>query len=826
MTRGPNIWHLLALLLALASAPALQAQVTKIMGSVTDGTSGEPVPFANVYFEGTTIGVTSDFDGKFSIETRTPSDTLVVSCMGYETEYSRVMKGQFQEIHFVMTSQNLDLPEVIIHAGENPAEILLRKVIANKETNRGGNYETCEYEVYSKIEIDANNITEKFQNRRILRPFRFIFDHLDTSTVNGKTYLPIFLSETLSDYYYRKSPKSEKEVIKAAKVSGIENESILQFLGNTFQQYNFYDNYITIFQKNFVSPVANFGLNHYKYYLVDSSLLSDKWCYKIMFKPRRKQELTFTGHFWVNDTSYAIKQFEIRIAEDANLNYVNDLVIMQEFEKVDDEHWMVVMDRGIGDFNLLDDNYTALGSFAKKTTTYRNFVFNRPKDDKFYSIPTSVIVSEKAYEKDESYWRDNRHDSLSRDEKTIYHMVDTIRNLPAFRTWSDIVETVVTGYYRRNKFEFGPYASLISFNAVEGARFRVGGRTTEKFNDQFRLQGHLAYGTRDMKFKYGAGFLYLPNKDPRRAFGGSYRYDIEQLGNSPNAFRDDFLFAALFRRNPADKLSMTNEYNLYYEHEWFHGFSNKLTFTYKEILPLGPEQVRVYNDLGDLVSLSTIPTSRITFETRFAFREKFLLGDFERVSVGTKYPILGLQYSYGIPELFGSQYEYHELRFGIRQWFNVFNLGWSKYMIEAGKIWGTLPFPLLRLHPGNETFIFDEYAYNLMNYFEFISDEYVSVFYTHHFDGFFLNHIPLMRRLKWREVGFVKGVIGTMSDKNKAYNELPSLSHTLEKPYFEAGVGIENIFKIIRVDGIWRLSHLDNENISKFAIFVSLYFAF
>ena len=826
MNFGDHIKHLLALIVAIGLTLGSQAQITKIMGTVKDAGSGEPIPFANIYFQGTTIGVTSDFDGRFSIETKTPTDTLVASCMGFEKEFIKVQKGQFQDIQIVMSSQNMNLPEVVIHAGENPADILLRKVIANKDKYRGGNYETCEYEVYSKIEIDANNITEKFQNRRILRPFKFIFDHLDTSTVNGKTYLPIFLSETLSDYYYRKNPKAEKEVIKAAKVSGIENESILQFLGNTFQQYNFYDNYISIFQKNFVSPIANFGLNHYRYYLVDSAFIGDMWCYKLMFKPRRKQELTFTGHFWVNDTTFAVKSFEIKIAEDANLNYVNDLVIIQEFEKIDEEHWMVTMDKGIGDFNIFDDNYTALGSFAKKTTTYRNFVFNKPRDDKFYSLPASVIVSEKAYDKDKEFWVQNRHDSLTKDEMTIYHMVDTIKNLPAFRTWADIVETVVTGYYRKNKFEFGPYASLISFNAVEGTRFRIGGRTTEKFNDQFRLHGHLAYGTKDNKFKYGLGFLFLPNKDPRRAFGGSYRYDIEQLGNSPNAFREDFLFAALFRRNPADKLSMTSEYNFYYEHEWFHGFSNKLDFTYKEILPIGPEQVRVYNDSGDLVSLSNIPTSRITVETRFAYREKFLMGDFERISVGTKYPILGFQYTYGIPDLFGSQYEYHELRFGIKHWFNVFNLGWSKYIIETGKIWGTLPFPLLRLHPGNETFIFDEYAYNLMNYFEFISDEYISVYYTHHFDGFFLNHIPLMRKLKWREVGFFKGVIGTMSENNKAFNELPANSHTLEKPYFEAGVGIENIFKIIRIDGVWRLSHLDNENINKFAVFVSLYFAF
>lgn len=826
MKTGNNIRIILVFLLTCVSVFVLDAQVTKIMGIVKDTQTGEPIPFANVYFLGTTIGVTSDFEGEFSLETKNPSDTLVVSCMGYESQYTQIHKGQFQNVEFLLNSQNLNLPEVVIHAGENPADILLRKVIKNKEKNREGGYQASQYEVYSKIEIDANNISDKFQERRIFKPFRFIFDYIDTSTVNGKTYLPIFLSETISDVFIRKKPKSEKEVIKAAKVSGIENESLLQFLGNTFQQYNVYDNYISVFQKNFVSPIANFGLNHYRYYLIDSSYLSDKWCYKIMFKPRRKQELTFTGHFWVNDTTYAIKSFEIKIADDANLNYINDIVIAQEYEQIDGKYWMVTVDKWIGDFNIFDDNYTALGSFAKKTTTYRDFVFDEPKDDKFYSLPTAVIVSEKAYEKDVDFWDANRHDSLTKDERTIYYMVDTLSELPAFKTWVDIVETVVTGYYRMNKVEFGPYASTLSFNAVEGARFRIGGRTTAKFHEQIRLEGHLAYGTLDKKFKYGLGFLYLPSKNPRRAFGGSYRYEIEQLGNSPNAFRDDFLFAALFRRNPADKLSMTNEYKFYYEHEWFQGLSNKLNFMYKEIIPLGQDAVQVYNELGDLVTLESIPFSEVSIETRFAHREKSILGDFDKFTLGSKYPIIGFQYSYGIPDLFGSQYQYHKIQFGIKHWFNVMNIGWSKYIIETGKIWGTLPFPLLTLHPGNESFIFDEYAFNLMNFFEFISDQYVSVYYTHHFDGFFLNHIPLMRKLKWREVGFVKGVIGNMSTQNKEYNELPSISHTLEKPYLEAGVGIENIFKVFRIDGIWRLSHYDNQEVKKFAIFGSFYFAF
>jgi hypothetical protein len=351
----------------MLTANILHGQVTKIMGKVTDATSGEIIPFANIYFQGTTIGVTSDFNGMFSIESKLATDTLVASVMGYLPQSRVVIKYRFQEIDFLLEPSNFELAEVVITAGENPAEIILRKIIEHKEENRRKEFDALQYEVYNKIEVDANNISEEFKQRSLFRPFQFIFDYVDTSTISGKTYLPIFLSETLSDVFIRKTPSSQKEVIKAGKVSGIENESALQFLGTMFQQYDFYDNYLTLFQRNFVSPVSNFGLNYYKYYLVDSTFIGDMWCYKIMIKPRRKQELTFTGNFWVNDTTFAIKSFDLRIADDANINYINDMVLSQEFDLIDGKHWMVVKDAGIGDFNVFKDNESLLGFFGKKT---------------------------------------------------------------------------------------------------------------------------------------------------------------------------------------------------------------------------------------------------------------------------------------------------------------------------------------------------------------------------------------------------------------------------------------------------------------------------
>ncbi len=343
------------------------------------------------------------------------------------------------------------------------------------------------------------------------------------------------------------------------------------------------------------------------------------------------------------------------------------------------------------------------------------------------------------------------------------------------------------------------------------------------------LFGHVAYGTLDSRWKYGGGFLYMLNKNPRRTLGAEFQYDLEQLGASQNAFREDFFLAFLFRRNPADKLSMVEEVKMHYEHEWFNGFKNTLNLIHRNLYPIGESRFEYYvsDDTSTVVAQETaITSSEVRLDTRLAYKERFLMGEFERISLGAKYPILDIRYGYGIPDKLGGDYEYHRLQMGISHWFNVFNLGWSKYIIEVGRIWGTLPYPLLKLHEGNETYFFDEQAFNMMNYFEFVSDKYISAYYTHHFDGYFFNRVPLFRKLKWREVAFIKGLVGGLDKANRDFSVFPKGMYTLDKPYFEAGAGIENIFKVIRVDAIWRLSYLSHPNISKFGVRFSLQFSF
>jgi len=801
------------------------------MGSVYDGRTKEPIPFVNIIIPGTTTGTLTDFNGRYALEFRHNGDSVRAFLIGYGGITKKIQPNQFQTIDFELLPQNLILPEITIKYQGNPAEDILEKVIRNKDKNSLQSFQAYQYEAYTKIQIDANNISEKFRNRKLLRQFDFVWNYIDTSTLNGKSYLPVFITETMSDIYFRKSPRSRKEIITASLISGLENTSISQFFGNLSEQIEIYKNFIPIFEKNFVSPVADFGVDYYKYYLVDSAFIGKQWCYHIMFKPRRKQELTFSGNLWIHDTSFAVKKFQMRLADDANVNFINDLEIEQEFEWTEDLFWMLTRDVLKVDFNILDNSSKTLGFYGHRTTLYRNFQFEVPESKRFFRLSSDVFIDPEATGKSKEYWDQFRPEKLSHKEQNIYTMVDSVKSIPVFRTYADILYGIFTGYLSWGKFELGPYSKLVSYNAIEGARFRFGMRTANSFSKKIQLEAYLAYGIYDQKLKYGGDLIYMFSKNPRRDFTAAYKFDIEQLGLSPTAFSTDNILSSLFHRGPNNKLTMVRDYRVSYEHEWHTGLINRIHLIHREQFPLGSTEFIVFPDQRDDPSfMSSIYTSEIQVDTRLSFRERFLAAEFARVTISSVYPIIQVSYTYGIPRAFKSDYEYHKIVLNVSEWFHFATIGWSKYIVEGGKIWGTLPYPLLKIHDGNQTFFYDDYSSNLMNYYEFVSDTWIGATYTHHFDGLLFNRIPLIRKLKWREVAHIRGVYGTLTDKNAQYSLFPgNLRSFSQKPYWEAGAGIENIFKIIRIDAVWRMSHLQdkgNPDVSKFGIFVSLFFSF
>ncbi len=817
------------LTLLLAVSHNCFAQTTKVSGRIVDAITREPLPFVNVLLKGTKSGANSDFEGNYTVSTTDKCDSIIVSYVGYNRITRAVKHGISQEINLGLT-QGVELAMIEIRPGENPAHRILRKIIAHKDKNNSEKLSAYEYELYNKIEFDLNNIPEEMKNKKLLQPFSFIFDNIDSSNAKEKPYLPVFMTESISDIFYRRNPKTTNETIKASKVAGLQDASVSQFMGDMYQKVNIYDNAILVFGKNFISPISDNALLYYKFYLIDSMVIGGHKCYQLQFKPKHKQELAFTGNLWAADTSFGIKQIEMSIAADANINFINSTAVVQTYTQVDSSAWMMEKERLVIDFNPFPidrKKKSLMGIYGRKTASYSKFVIDKPKVDKFYSLTENLKVNEDAFAKQDDFWKKNRHDSLSKNEKEIYHMVDTLQKLPIYRTWVNIIQLFVTGYKIRGNFEYGPYFNIYSFNEIEGQRFRFGGRTSDKFSKWYELSGYVAFGTRDEKLKYSIGLQCFLDKKPRTLVGMYYKNDNEILGQSQNGFTTDNILASLFRIAPLRNLTNVHQVNAYIERDWFTGFSSKLSFYNRQMMPLADFHYEYLKTPYKMAFKENITTSEIRFSTRFAFDEKFVNGTFSRASLGTKYPIIQAQYTLGIKDLFFSDYDYQKVTVNMEDRIHINPIGYFDYVLEYGKTWGKLPYPLMTIHGGNETYIYDIYAYNSMNYYEFASDEYASLTLSHHFDGFFLDRIPLMRKLKWREVIGGKALIGRINQKNNELLIFPAFLNTLEHgPYLETSAGIENIFKVFRLDAVWRLSYLDAPKAIPFTIKGSLQFNF
>jgi hypothetical protein len=818
-----NSLHLaITVLVYIILATNVFSQKTIVTGTVKDITTNEPLPFVNILLKNTKTSTVSDIDGNFRIETNHEADTIVINCFGYSPMQVPITKKREQYFIAEMVPTDISLDEVVVFPGENPAHPILRNILKQKGQNSPEKLGYFDCEVYNKLQIDLNNYDENLKNKKFLKNFRFIFENEDSSELMGKKYLPVFISENYSKYFYQRKPERRKEIILASRISGIENKSYSEFTGQMYIEINLYENYVSVFGKQFVSPFSSTGLLVYKYYLKDSALIDNQYCYQITFKPKRKQERTFYGDFWVDSNTWGIKKVHARISEDANLNYVKELIINHEYTYFGDSIWFKTRDEVFTDINLFDKQQ---GFFGRKQTMYKNINLDPPKQPNFFSNTEreESVLDENLNTNDLKQWDLLRPEKLTEEQEKIYDMVDSVQNVPLFRTVTDLIYMMAYGYYLYKDFEFGPYFKTFSFNPIEGSRFRIGGRTSNEFSTNLMIYGHLAYGTKDQNFKYGIGALYLLKKYPRLSFDFFYENDMALLGQSVNAFSEDNFLASILSIRPNDNLLPVLSYRLAIEKEWFKGFTSELKLYHGIIKP----SVKIpFDNISHALTYNKLIVSEANLLFRFSYNEKIIRGEFERVSLGSKYPILRLELTKGFRNILKSDFSYSRLRFRYDHTVDIKPIGYSKYGFGIGKIWGKVPFPFLILHEGNETYALDQEAFNLMNYYEFASDFYQNVYFEHHFQGLFLNKIPVLRKLKWREIVSAKVIHGTIRETNKHIWMFPNSLGELNKPYIEAGFGIENIFKIVRIDAIWRITNRNKEEINTFGIRAKLQLIF
>jgi Family of unknown function (DUF5686)/CarboxypepD_reg-like domain len=793
------------------------AQETIVKGRITDQSTNDAIPFANIKFVGTTIGTSADFDGYFTLKTSQRVDSIRVDYLGYKARTKKIKRGQNQVINFQLQANSMGLQEVVIKAGVNPAIQVIKDAQKNREKYNKASLKSYQYENYAKIQIDIDNISENIKKRKILKPVTAIFDSLDVlAGEDSKANLPMFYSENISDVYYISEPfKKKKEIVKASKLNAVGlQDGILtsQFTGNSFEEYNFNQNKLFVFNKEFQSPIGDNAFLFYEFYLTDTVYLNGYRCYQIKVKPKNNKDLLFTGFIWVTDSTWAIKQVNLEIPKYVNINFLERVQVQQELEPTTAGAWLPMKSRLIVDF--ADVSKKSIGLVAKVYNSIKYVKVNEPLERSFYESP--IKLNKDALIKTNDYWTISRHDKLTATDVNVYNMIDTIKSIPRVKTGVNIFYTIVNGHYTWNKVDIGPYLNIITFNNIEGYKLRLGGRTNINFSNEWILRGYIAYGFRDQRFKYNAQVERIISRDLWTKVGVQRREDIDQVGvtfrydDSP-IFGDDqsSLYATTSQITRFALFNRKTESRFWIERELKKGITTRITLQnigYKHYFANTLDSI---NNLG-LLQRDYI-TSEAVIETRFAWNELQVLDNNRRYVVSApRIPVVTLQYVKGIKNVFNSDLNYSRFNVKVNHRMRLGFLGYSRYIINAGKVFSNAPFTLLQVHRGNQTPFFAYATFNLMNYNEFISDEYVSIDYVHHFEGLFFNRVPLIRQLKWRELVSFRAVYGTLTPKNQSTVITNSYSTLTNKPYLEAGFGVTSIFRIIRVDFIYRLSYTND----------------
>ena len=793
----------------LCFTPAFfMAQKTIVSGKVVDEASKEGIANVKIQFFNSKIGVLSDSLGNFNLETYYATDSLQFSFPGYATVRFKIKLDQTQVLNVKLAVKIANFEEITIRPpDELPSTRLHKKVIAHKKVNNREKLDAYEYEVYNKIQLDGNNLGDKFNQIGLVKKLDFVLNYMDTSA-EGQTFLPLVLSESVSDFYFTNNPKNKKEVVKATRVTGIENFTISQFLGDMYLEINVYDNIIDLFGKSFISPIANYSRSYYKYFLEDSTYIGTDWCYKLRFIPKRKGDLVFEGEMWIHDTTYAVKQIKANIAGLANLNYIQDFYFEQDFKQIEQEVWMLTNEKLIADLRLKQGT-KLIGLYARRSSSRKNFVVNTKRPTEFYKSDNTVEIMDGATNKTKEEWSELRHSALNLNEKGIDLMIDSLNKAPLFIKLKKLTYFAATGYFPLGKVELGSVFSLLSSNPVEKYRVSLGLRTSNDFSRRIELGGTLGYGFLDQRWKYGALIRYNVSPKKRALLSGYYNFNIEQIGQSPTAVALGSTFATVFSTAPFDKLTFVKKVGLNFEKDVKKDIVIFTGMEWKQFNPLGVTSYLCYNPSSQIIdTVNQIRTAEITARFRWTKDEEFISGAFDRTSVTSSFPILSIQAIFGVKGIFGSQYNYQKLEFQLEHNTQVGIFGRMKYGASVGYVFGITAYPFLKVHEGNQSLWLQTSTFNKLNFVEFVSDQYVSSFIENHWEGLFFDRIPLVNKLKMRLVTTGRIMYGGVSERHNQVMLMPSFVKKFGNvPYAELSIGIENIFKVLRVDLVWRMTH-------------------
>jgi len=842
------IWALLLPLLAFQAS----AQNTVVTGLVTDAKDKDPLPYVTILFKGTNIVTRSDADGKFSISTSEKQSQVQFSFVGYKTKVVDIKPGETQNISVKLDPDATSLNEVVISRGKrpsyknkgNPAVELIRKVIEHKDANRMESYEQVQYKQYEKMVFSMSNLSDKFKDKRLFRKYQFLFEEQDSTKIGGKNILPIYIEEKISQNYYNKNPEKNKTIVLGDKhvdynTPLIDTKGMSQYFERMYAHVDIYDNNISLLSNEFLSPIAGSSPTFYKFFITDTIKTHNPQLIELSFIPRNNTDILFEGKIYITmDGRYAVQDAFLTVNKNINLNFVRAMEVKLDFDKAPDDRYYLSKTRLLMDFGV---NKNKGGGFTgERTVTVKDFQINQKQPESVFQGGKMVVVPE-AEKRSEQFWVENRADTLSPSDLKIYKNIDTLSRMSSFKKTMDIVTLLFAGYKDFGPFEVGPVNTFYSFNSTEGLRLRLGGRTTPALSKRYYFETYAAYGFKDEKWKYFLSGTYsLNNKSiyafPQQYIRGSFQRDTKIPGQELQFVQEDN-FLLSFKRGENNMLLYNDFYKVEYMSEFENHFSYNISFRKWTQRPGGD---LYFNNLvgNQLNMIDHINTSEISVALRYAPNEKFYQGKIYRTPIFDRYPIFNLRYTAGLKGVFAGEYNYQNLAGSIDKRFYLSQLGYSDVTVEGGYIFGKVPFPLLTIHRANQTYAYQLNSYNLMNFLEFVSDHYASLNIDHNFNGFFLNKIPLLKKLKLREIVSFKVLYGGLRDENnpavdKSLLQFPvnsagvATTYSLNKdPYMEGSVGLGNIFKLLRVDLVKRFSYLEHPVVSTWGVRARVKFDF
>ncbi|MBE6303689.1 MAG: carboxypeptidase-like regulatory domain-containing protein [Bacteroidales bacterium] len=858
-----NFIHLIYIIsiLVLYVSQATQAQNTRyrIYGHISDSITNESLPYISVRIKNSSNGCSSDNNGFFSFISSTLKDTLIVSSIGYKEKQIILTARTKFPLKVQLAPEMYELSEITIKPKKekyskknNPAVELARKLIARREENSPKNKPFYSRDRHEKLNIALNNFSSS-EESHFGKKFSFLDQYIDTSLVSGKPILHISTRELLATDYYRKSPRSERQHVKARQRAGIDDivseESIEAVIEETFKDVDIFQDNITLFRNKFVSPVSPLGINFYKYYIMDTVNIDGERCVDLTFAPHNPESMGFNGHLYVTtDSTYFIKMVQMNVPHDINLNFIQYMNIKQDFDRLEDGTRIINNESLVTEFEI---SSAVNGIYANREVAYRNYSFeDNEKATEILNKKTPVVEESNATNRDKEYWEANRIADVTEKEQSVAQMMQQLRNNPLYYWLEKGVTFLFTGWVpireKNPPIFYGPVNTSISHNALEGTRLRTGAMTSAYLHPHLFGKFFVAYGLGDKELKYMGEMEYSfhkkkehPNEFPIHSLRLHYENDIYQYGQTYLHTNKDNMFLTL-KRKEDNKIGYLKKAEFTYTKEFYNHFSYALTLRNRvdiatHLIPF--EKTATIDGITTSTFVKNLRQSEVELNLRYAPKEKFIQTKWNRHSVLPEHPVFTLSHKVGIKGIAGSElnYQHTELGFKKRFWFSAF--GYTDAILKTGKVWNKVPFPLLIIPNANLSYTIQRESYALMNAMEFFNDEYASWDLTYYMSGLIFNRLPLIRKLNWREVIGFRGMFGNLSDKNRPDNantgtlyKFPYEDETYHylgsTPYMELSLGVENIFRVLRIDYVRRLTYRNYPGIDKEGVRIQLHMQF